>query len=45
MKKNITLGLPTNVIYCKKCVVSNQKPNSTVEIKNNPKEKKKYSNI
>ena len=40
MKKNITLGLPTDVIYCKKCVISNQKPNSTVEIKNNPKAKK-----
>lgn len=26
-------GLPNNVIYCKKCVISNQRPNSAVEYK------------
>lgn len=24
-------GLPSDVVYCKKCVISNQRPNSTVE--------------
>ena len=33
-------GLPQNVNFCKKCVMSNQKPNSTIEFKNNIKEKK-----
>ena len=33
-------GLSQNVVFCKKCVISNQKPNSTVEFKNNIKEKK-----
>lgn len=27
-------GLPTNVAYCKKCVISNQRPNSAVEYNN-----------
>ena len=27
-------GLPHEVIFCKKCVISNQRPNSTVEMKN-----------
>ena len=34
-------GLPTDVKFCKKCVISNQRPSSTVEFKNNasvPKE-------
>ena len=34
-------GLPKKVMFCKSCVVSNQRPNSTVEFKNNPKKKKK----
>ena len=34
-------GLSKNVVFCKKCVISNQKPNSTAEFKNNIKEKKK----
>ena len=28
------LGLPQVVRYCKKCVVSNQRPSATVEFKN-----------
>ena len=28
-------GLPEEVKFCKKCVMSNQKPNSTIEFKNN----------
>jgi N-acetyl sugar amidotransferase len=34
-------GLPNSVKFCKKCVISNQRPNSTVEFKNEIKEKKK----
>ena len=33
-------GLPTKVEFCKKCVISNQRPSSTVEFKNNLKQKK-----
>jgi N-acetyl sugar amidotransferase len=33
-------GLPAEVKFCKKCVISNQRPNSTVEFKNNINEKK-----
>jgi N-acetyl sugar amidotransferase len=33
-------GLPSDVKFCKKCVISNQRPNSTVEFKNNIKDKK-----
>ncbi len=40
MNNKITFGLPKKVIFCKKCVVSNQKPNSTVEIKNQQKVRK-----
>ncbi len=32
-------GAPTRVCFCKKCVISNQRPNSTVEMKNNNKNK------
>jgi len=45
MKKNEKLeafyGLPNEVKFCKKCVISNQRPNSTVEFKNEKGEKKK----
>lgn len=33
-------GLPNEVKFCKKCVISNQRPSSTVEFKNNRGEKK-----
>jgi len=33
-------GLPENVIFCKKCVISNQRPSSTVEFKNKKNLKK-----
>lgn len=33
-------GLPENVVFCKRCVISNQRPISTVEYKNNKNEKK-----
>ena len=32
-------GLPEEVKFCKKCVISNQRPSSVVETKNNQKEK------
>ena len=38
-------GLSKEVKFCKKCVISNQRPNSTIEFKNNPKEKKKTINF
>ncbi len=35
MKKIIAkYGLPTEVKFCKKCVFSNQRPNTTIEFKN-----------
>lgn len=34
-------GLPSEVKFCTECVISNQRPNSTVEFKNNADEKKK----
>ena len=33
-------GLPKEVIYCKRCVISNQRPNSVSEFKNVPDAKK-----
>ena len=33
-------GLPTNIVYCKKCTISNQRPNSVVEYKHTKNSKK-----
>ena len=34
-KSNFSLyGLPSKVKFCKKCIISNQRPNSVVEFKN-----------
>lgn len=33
-------GLPSEVKFCKKCIISNQRPSSTVEFKSDIKEKK-----
>lgn len=38
-------GLPEDVKFCKKCVISNQRPSSTVEFKNEKGEKKKVINF
>lgn len=38
--KTFNLGLPTSVVYCKKCVVSNQRPSSTVEFRHQRSDKK-----
>jgi len=44
--KNYSLyGLPEKVIFCKKCVVSNQRPNSTIEFKSIISDKKKGINF
>ena len=32
-KENSKYGMPEKVIFCKKCVISNQRPSSSVEIK------------
>lgn len=37
---NVLYGLPEHVIYCKKCVISNQRPSSVVEYKNTIKSNK-----
>ena len=39
-KINAFYGLPPVVKFCKKCVISNQRPNSTVEMKNKNANKK-----
>ncbi len=33
-------GLPEKVVFCKRCVISNQRPNSVIEFKNNIQSKK-----
>jgi len=42
MKKKLEVkyGLPEKVIFCKKCVTSNQRPNSAIEFKHSIKSKK-----
>jgi len=38
-------GLPNDVIFCKKCVLSNQRPNSTVEFRHTSESKKDTVNF
>ena len=38
-------GLPRNVQFCKSCVISNQRPSSTIEFYNVIEEKKKTINF
>ena len=38
-------GLPKDIKFCKKCVVSNQRPNSTVEFKNKISDNKETINF
>lgn len=40
MKEKVLYGLPEQVRFCKKCVISNQRPSSSVEFKNKKNEKK-----
>lgn len=39
-KTAVFYGLPKEVKFCKKCVISNQRPNSVVEFKSRPDDKK-----
>ena len=39
-KKFDKTGLPLEVKFCKKCIISNQRPSSTVEFKSTQKQKK-----
>ena len=41
MKLKNLYGLPKNVIFCKKTLISNQRPNSAVEFTHNISSKKK----
>ena len=36
-------GLPKKIIFCKKSLISNQRPNSSIEFNHNKKSKKKHS--
>ena len=38
-------GLPRKVIFCKKSLISNQRPNSAIEFKHTKNSKKKTLNI
>lgn len=37
---DVKYGLPREVVFCKRCVISNQRPNSAVEFKHTPDSKK-----
>jgi N-acetyl sugar amidotransferase len=41
MRKKTYYGLPEDVFFCKRCVISNQRPTSAVEFKHNINTKKK----
>lgn len=43
MKNYSLYGLPQKVEFCKKCVISNQRPNSVIEFKNKLNQKKPIS--
>ena len=42
-KKKILYGLPKKVIFCKKTLMSNQRPTSAIEFQHNIVSKKKNS--
>ena len=42
---NTKYGLPSEIKYCKSCVISNQRPNTTIEFKHNEKSKKTTINF
>ena len=44
-EKNAFFGLPTEVKFCKSCVISNQRPNSSVEFKHIHSSKKETINF
>ena len=41
MRLKTFFGLPRKVIFCKKSLISNQRPNSAIEFNTNKKQKKK----
>jgi N-acetyl sugar amidotransferase len=43
--KATDLGLPNKVCFCKRCVISNQRPSSTVEFKSNSRSRKQTINF
>ena len=43
--KYTKLGLPVTVEYCKKCTISNQRPNTSIEFKNTKNTKKTFINF
>ncbi len=45
MKIKTFYGLPRKVIFCKKTLISNQRPNSTIEFKHTIRSKKKTLKI
>ena len=46
MKKlEVKYGLPKDVYFCKRCVISNQRPSSEIEIKHNINTKKRTINF
>ena len=45
MKLKALYGLPNKVIFCKKTLISNQRPNSVIEFRNSSNSKKKTLNI
>jgi hypothetical protein len=44
-KLEVKYGLPENVVFCKRCVMSNQRPTSAVEFKHTIQSKKITLNI
>lgn len=45
MELEAKYGLPRDVVFCKKCVISNQRPTTTIEVKHNPQQKKPTTNF
>jgi hypothetical protein len=45
MKKEVYFGLPSKVKFCKKTLISNQRPSSEIEFKHNKNTKKKTLHI
>jgi len=45
MKLKALYGLPNKVVFCKKTLISNQRPSSTIEFRNSFNSKKKTLNI
>ena len=41
LSEHVKYGLPKKVLFCKNCVESNQRPSTTIELKNTSDKKKK----